>query len=209
MVITLTRHYSSFADRRWYSVGNNEHEGNAAAADYLLPPGYSYDAVAGMIYDDAGNGCVITLDVHHSGLPIAVTNVDGREAILQPAPAVEVMPPAPWEALPEGDYAIVELMGYQTLVGRIAEVERFGAKMAAIEAIFCGQLLPAVFQGGPSIYRLTPCTREVAWESQHLEERQLPEALKAIVPAALLPATFAAQYGADDPIWLGTDREEV
>lgn len=37
-------------------------------------------------------------------------------------PAVEVMPPArPWEALPEGTYAIVELMGHTTLVGRVIE----------------------------------------------------------------------------------------
>jgi hypothetical protein len=30
------------------------------------------------------------------------------------------------DSLPEGDYAIVELIGHQTLVGRFAEVDRFG-----------------------------------------------------------------------------------
>ena len=42
----------------------------------------------------------------------------------------EIMPPvAPWAALPEGQYAIVELMGHTTLVGRVTEIERFGTKM--------------------------------------------------------------------------------
>src|SRR4051812_39936553 len=100
----------------------------------------------------------------------------------------EVMPPAaPWEALPDGDYAIAELMGHSVLVGRISEVERFGAKMAAIEVLFNGQLLPAVFQGGAAFYRLTHCTREVAWKRQHKEGWQLPETIRAIVPAGLLP----------------------
>jgi hypothetical protein len=59
---------------------------------------------------------------------------------------------------PPGEYAIVELFGHTTLVGRIAEVERFGTKMLAIEPLYDGQLLGCVFHGGASIYRLTPCT---------------------------------------------------
>lgn len=110
------------------------------------------------------------------------------DTVTEPPP-VEVMPPkAPWEDLPEGDYCVVELMGHTVLVGRISEIERFGAKMAAIEVLFGGKLLPAIFQGGGSFYRLTPCSREVAWKRQHTETWSLPEAIKAIVPAALLPA---------------------
>lgn len=107
------------------------------------------------------------------------------------APTVEVMPPAsPWEALPDGEYSIVELMGHTTLVGRITEVERFGSKMAAIEVLFSGQLLPPIFQGGSSFYRMTPCTKETAWKAQHKPERMysLPAPIRAIVPAGLLPA---------------------
>ena len=37
---------------------------------------------------------------------------------------------------PPGDYAIVELLGHTTLVGRITEVEKFGTKMLAIETLF-------------------------------------------------------------------------
>ena len=103
----------------------------------------------------------------------------------------EIMPPvAPWEALPEGQYAIVELMGHTTLVGRVTEIERFGTKMMGIEVLFSGQLLPVVLQGGAAIYRLTMCSPETAWKAQHKPEHiwRLPDPIRAIVPVALLPA---------------------
>jgi hypothetical protein len=54
-----------------------------------------------------------------------------------PADAVEVLPPPrPWEALPEGTYAIVELMGHTTLVDRVTKIERFGAMMLGMEMLF-------------------------------------------------------------------------
>lgn len=108
--------------------------------------------------------------------------------------AVEVMPPArPWEALPDGTYAIVELMGHTTLVGRVEEIERFGTKLMAIEVLFNGSLLPVVLQGGASVYRFTQCSPETAWKAQHKPERSwsLPEPIRAIIPAALLPAPDA------------------
>jgi hypothetical protein len=118
----------------------------------------------------------------------------------------EIMPPAaPWEALPEGQYAIVELMGHTTLVGRVTEIERFGTKMLGIEPLFAGQLLPVVLQGGAAIYRLTMCSPETAWKGQHKLEHiwRLPDPIKAIVPVALLPAPEAAPMrfpGADERI---------
>jgi len=128
------------------------------------------------------------------------------------APAVEVMPPPrPWEQLPDGDYAIVELMGHTTLVGRVTEIERFGAKLMAIEVLFNGTLLPVVLQGGASVYRFTQCSPETAWKAQHKPERiwSLPDPIRAIVPAALLPAPEPAparsyddggeDQGGDDP----------
>lgn len=98
------------------------------------------------------------------------------------------MPPE----LPDGDYAIVELLGHTTLVGRITEVERFGTKMLAIEPLFAGRLLPPVFQGGASIYRLTPCSATVAWAKQPRANYQLPPAILAIVPPEALPAPIEA-----------------
>jgi hypothetical protein len=102
------------------------------------------------------------------------------------------MEPTPESApisYPPGDYAIVELLGHTTLVGRVAEVERFGTKMLAIEALFQDTLLPAVFQGGASIYRFTPCSAEIAFKQQPRHGWQLPSVLQAIVPPTLLPAT--------------------
>lgn len=117
--------------------------------------------------------------------------------------AAEIIPPAeptPWSALPAGDYAIVELFGHTTLVGRIGEIERFGAKMLAMEPLFAGQLLPSVFHGGAAIYRLTPCSAEAAWKSQPKHEWQLPPTIRAVVPPELLEAPAPAEPapGADD-----------
>lgn len=78
--------------------------------------------------------------------------------------------------LPDGEYAIVELLGHTTLVGRIQEVERFGTKMLAIEALCANHLLPLVFQGGASIYRLTPCSKAIAWGRQPERDYFLPAA---------------------------------
>ena len=96
------------------------------------------------------------------------------------------------EGLPEGEYAIVELFGHTTLIGRIAEVERFGAKMLAIEPLFKGALLSVVFHGGAAIYRLTPCSPEVAWARQPQHGWELPPTIRAVVPIGLLPAASPA-----------------
>lgn len=122
----------------------------------------------------------------------------------------EVLPPAaPWEALPEGQYAIVELMGHTTLVGRVTEIERFGTKMLGIEPIFAGQLLPVVLQGGAAIYRLTMVSPETAWKRQHKPEQiwRLPDPIKAIVPVALLPAPSTLQ-SYDDGDGQGDDDDD-
>ena len=90
--------------------------------------------------------------------------------------------------IPPGEYAIVELFGHQTLVGRIAEVDRFGARMLALEPLFGGKMLPPVFHGGAAIYRLTPCSPEIAWSRQPQHTYQLPAAILAIVPRGALPS---------------------
>jgi hypothetical protein len=95
---------------------------------------------------------------------------------------------APWEAIPEGEYAIVELFGHTTLVGRVTEVERFGAKMMAIQILFGGKLLDPIYHGGAAIYRMSPCARETAWRHQHSETWQLPTSIRAVLPPELLPA---------------------
>jgi hypothetical protein len=93
---------------------------------------------------------------------------------------------------PPGDYCIVELFGHQTQVGRFSEVERFGAKMLAIEPLFNGALMPEVYQGGASIYRLTPCSPEVAWAKHLRNEYKLPSAIAATLPPEALPPPHPA-----------------
>lgn len=84
--------------------------------------------------------------------------------------------------LPPGDYAIVEVMGHRTLVGRVTEVERFGTKLMSIEPLFSGELLPGVLIGGASIYQFTPCTPEVASARQPKQVWQLPASIAATLP---------------------------
>lgn len=93
------------------------------------------------------------------------------------------------QPLPAGEYAIVEVLGHRTLVGRVEEVERFGTKLMAIEPLFAGQLLPAVLVGGSSIYQFTPCSAEVAALRQPKRDYQLPASVRAALPPAMLPAT--------------------
>lgn len=93
--------------------------------------------------------------------------------------------------LPEGDYAIAEIMGHSTMIGRYTEVERFGTKMLSLEPIWENKLLPAVFVGGASLYRFTPCTREVAFTRQPKQRYQLPDAVRATLPPEIRPALAA------------------
>jgi hypothetical protein len=92
------------------------------------------------------------------------------------------------ELLPEGEYAIVEIFGRRTLVGRVTEVERFGAKLMSIEPLFQGKMLDAVLIGGGSIYQLTPCSREQAAKHGPTEHYQLPASVRAALPPTMLPA---------------------
>ena len=103
--------------------------------------------------------------------------------------------------LPPGEYAIVELLGHTTLVGRIAECERFGTKMMAIEVLCGGRLLPPVYQGGSSIYRLTPCSTETAWENQ-LDDWSLPPTIRSLMPRQAL-------IDADQDDWRRIRREDI
>ena len=90
------------------------------------------------------------------------------------------------ETMPAGDYAIVEFFGHTTLVGRIAEAEKFGSKMLLLEPLFNGHMLPPVMHGGASIYRLTPCTPEIALERAPSSAWSLPPSIRATVPPLAL-----------------------
>lgn len=59
-------------------------------------------------------------------------------------------------------WAIVELMGHVRLAGLVSEEEHFGAKLGRIEIPGPeGQAVTQYFGGG-SVYRITPCSEEIA-----------------------------------------------
>ena len=90
--------------------------------------------------------------------------------------------------MPDGDDAIVEVLGHRTLVGRVEEVERFGTKLLSIEPLFNDRLLEAVLIGGGSIYQFTPCSAAIAQKRQPKKAYQLPASVAAVLPPELLPA---------------------
>lgn len=90
--------------------------------------------------------------------------------------------------LPDGEYAIVEILGHRTMIGRVVEVERFGTKLLSIEPIYAGELLAAALVGGSSIYQFTPCSKETAFTRSPKHEWQLPESIRAAMPPKALPA---------------------
>lgn len=100
--------------------------------------------------------------------------------------------------LPDGTYAIVELLGHRTLIGRIDEVERFGTKMIQVEPVFQGRLLEPVLHGGSAIYGLTPCSKELAASKGATQRWQLPEAIRAQLPLEALPAPEEAEIVRED-----------
>ena len=108
--------------------------------------------------------------------------------------------------LPDGEYAIVEVLGHRTYVGRVAQVERFGASLMQLEPAYNGSLLAPVLIGGSSIYQFTPCTREIAEARQPKQRWQLPSSVAALLPPEALPAP--AEADADDPIPSFFDEED-
>jgi hypothetical protein len=95
--------------------------------------------------------------------------------------------------LPEGEFAIVEALGHRTLVGRVAEMERFGTKMLQIEPFFAEVMLGPILLGGGSIYQLTPCSAETAYARRPQQTYQLPASVLATVPPLALAAAEQAE----------------
>lgn len=91
-------------------------------------------------------------------------------------------------ALPEGEFAIIEVLGHRTLVGRVAEIERFGTKLLQVEPFFGDVMLGPVLIGGSSIYQFTSVPAVTAWAHRPREKYQLPPSVLATVPTAALPS---------------------
>ncbi len=68
------------------------------------------------------------------------------------------------------EWAIVEIMGHLRRAGRISEVQRFGAALLRVDIPIPGEaegetLFVSEFFSGSSIYRLRPCSEEIAREA--------------------------------------------
>lgn len=103
--------------------------------------------------------------------------------------------------LPAGEYAIVEALGHRTLVGRIAEVQRFGATMLQVEPLYADLMLDPVLLGGGSIYMLTPCSPQVAGARRARYEHELSSSIAATLddlPAPGLPSFIGFDPRRDD-----------
>ena len=66
------------------------------------------------------------------------------------------------DAKPIESWAVVELMGHVTLSGRVTEENHFGSVLGRIDLPCKDGDFKTQFFHGNSIYRLTPCTEEVA-----------------------------------------------
>jgi len=91
--------------------------------------------------------------------------------------------------LPEGEFAIVEVLGHRTLIGRVTEVERFGTKLLQVEPFFGDVMLDPVLLGGGSIYQFTPCSAAIAYARRPQQTYQLPPSVAATIPPAALPSS--------------------
>lgn len=91
-------------------------------------------------------------------------------------------------AMPEGEYAIVEVLGHRTLVGRVSEIERFGTKLMQIEPLFGDVMLGPILVGGSSLYQFTPCSADVAFARRPQQTYQLPPSVVATIPPLALPS---------------------
>lgn len=101
--------------------------------------------------------------------------------------------------LPDGDYAIVELLGHRTLVGLCCEVEMFGTKLLRVEPIWQGRLLDPVYHHGSALYGLTPCSKDVALKHAPTGEYQLPAPIRARLLPEQLTAPGGFDFGDNDP----------
>ena len=91
--------------------------------------------------------------------------------------------PAPTQAAPPLEtWAVVELMGHVRNAGRLTEESHFGVALGRLDVPMSDGSFTTIFFGGTSVYRITPCSEELArriasqscsepisrWEAKHL-----------------------------------------
>lgn len=90
-------------------------------------------------------------------------------------------------------WAILELMGHVKLAGKVTEETHFGTVLGRIEIpLEDGSFITQMF-GGSSVYRLTPCTEQIA---RVVARANKPQPVSVYDLKALLPP--ATEVGARD-----------
>jgi hypothetical protein len=100
------------------------------------------------------------------------------------------------------EWAIVEIMGHLRRAGRISEVTKFGALLLRVDIPVIGDAdgetsWATEFFGGASIYRLRPCTEEIA----RAAARQIGD------PRPVAPVAYRPRLPAPEPTF--DDHEDI
>lgn len=101
-------------------------------------------------------------------------------------------------------WAIVELMGHVRVAGLVSEEERFGSKLGRVDVPDDAGGFTTQYFGGGSVYRLTPCTEEIA---RAVAKQSQPEPVYAWDLRRQLGIT-AAKQPAHDPMGYSPDSRE-
>lgn len=59
-------------------------------------------------------------------------------------------------------WAIIEIFGHRRHIGRLSEIEQFGAKMARIDQPKADGGFETLIYAGSALFSITPCTEEYA-----------------------------------------------
>ena len=104
-------------------------------------------------------------------------------------------------------WAVVELMGHVKTAGQVSEETHFGTVLGRLDVPEVGDKPASTFFfGGTSIFRVTPCTEEVA-------RLVLQQSFQAPIVAYQLPRPKFGQAelfeeGQEDPLSLGNETGE-
>lgn len=94
------------------------------------------------------------------------------------------------------EWAIVELLGHVRLAGLVSEEEHFGGKVGRIDVPTSDDGFITQYFGHGSIYRLTPCTEDIA-RAVALRNQPRPVHQFELQPPAEVHATIEDNYGWD------------
>lgn len=102
-------------------------------------------------------------------------------------------------APPLDTWAVVELMGHVRIAGRLTEESHFGVALGRLDVPMGETEFATQFFGGSSIYRVTPCSEQIAREvaKEAAGHPISPWSLRHLLPKPDVMAV-GPRYGRDD-----------